>query len=73
MPNTLTQTRQLEPVPTMLWTTADLARWLNSTEQAVAADRRRHPDTHPPYIRRGRTIRYDPLSVYQHYKNFETR
>ena len=58
-------------VPPRLWTTQDLAeftqRSVSSIEQerSAANDGRTH---HPPYIRIGNAVRYDPATVYAYYQ-----
>lgn len=67
--------RNAPTVPPRLWTTQDLAdftqRSVSSIEQerSAANDGRTH---HPPYIRIGNAVRYDPATVYAYYQATQT-
>ena len=68
-------TEHARTVPPRLWTTQDLAdftqRSVSSIEQerSAANDGRTH---HPPYIRIGNAVRYDPATVYAYYQATQT-
>lgn len=72
---TLADWRNARTVPPRLWTTQDLAdftqRSVSSIEQerSAANDGRTH---HPPYIRIGNAVRYDPATVYAYYQATQT-
>ena len=72
---TLADWRNTPTVPPRLWTTQDLAdftqRSVSSIEQerSAANDGRTH---HPPYIRIGNAVRYDPATVYAYYQATQT-